>query len=73
MKQYGCQIYVTQGFETIHDVEEEVNFRVWYLYLAGEQILIDKPFTNEQEDKIIGTFLRWLCQSEDDVSNNYFQ
>ena len=61
---FGCQISVSCGSETIQDVETENDYGVWYLYLGQEKTLIDSPFTNEQEDKIIGHYLGSLWQSE---------
>lgn len=65
LKKYGCQIYISVGSETIQDLEAENDFSVWYLYMGDEKTLIDVFFTKEQENKIIGTFLGRLWQSED--------
>ena len=61
---YGCQISVSCGSETIQDEETVNDYIVWYLYMGQEKTLIDSPFTNEQEDKIIGHYLGSLWQSE---------
>jgi len=65
-KQYGCQIHITNGSVGIQDVETEQEFYVWYLYVGGEKTTIDIPFTTDQENKIIGYYLRCLWQSEED-------
>ncbi|MCB0501736.1 MAG: hypothetical protein KDD32_03575 [Bacteroidetes bacterium] len=65
-KKYGCQLYITHGLETIQDVEDEEDFPIYYLYFGDEKTIIDIPFTTDQEDKIIGHFLGYLWQSEQD-------
>ena len=66
IKQYGCQIHITNGNESIQDVATEQEYYVWYLYIGGEKTTIDIPFTIDQENKIIGYYLRYLWQSEED-------
>lgn len=64
-KCYGWQISIIIGDETIYDPGSEDEFQIWYLYMGGEKTNLDTPFTEEQENKIIGHFLGYLWQSEE--------
>lgn len=70
LMQYGCQINICLGDETIQDVETEIDYSAWYLYIGNEKTLIDAKFTNDQENKIIGTFLGWLYKSEEEITDD---
>jgi hypothetical protein len=66
-KQYGCQILVTNGYEIVQNIKTDLDYKLWYLYLGNEKTLIDTAFTKDQENKIIGHFLGYLWQSEENI------
>jgi hypothetical protein len=65
LKNYGCQIKVIIGPETIQDIETGNEYAVWYLYIGEGKTALDIPFSRNQEDKIIGCYLGMLWQSEE--------